>query len=249
MSSLTKFFAWIVVLMSAVWGINRPTRAEEWHTIDTGIAYKKFSLRSQKNQVVLHALRIDPRQTQIHPVFPGRNQYAEKMRQEAEALVLSNANFFDTSGGPLGLIRINGQTLKPLRAVSWWSVLCIKANRASIVHASQYTDAACTHALQAGPRLVIANSIPKLKSESSRKTAVGIQPGGQLVLVVTEGEIPITELAQFFARPEKSGGLGCPEALNLDGGSSTQLSVKTASLRFEVNGLSRFPVGLGVFAR
>lgn len=227
----------------------RSAHAGEWAPVATGITYKLFNLQADRHSVALHAFQIDPRQVQIRPVFPGRNQYASKMRDDAGALIVSNANFFDPAGHPLGLVRISGHSLQHTKDISWWSVLCLQNDRARIVHSSRYVEGSCLHALQAGPRLVVANTIPKLKTESSRKTAIGIQPSGKFILVVTEREIPILDLAHLFATPERDGGLGCPEALNLDGGSSTQISVRAPHLRLDVAGLVRFPVGLGVFAK
>lgn len=223
--------------------------AGEWQKIAPGLSYQKISVKPERDPVTVHALKIDPRKIQIKPVFPPSSQNADKMRESSGALAVINANFFDTAGKTLGLVRVNGQTLHPEKKISWWSMLCISAGHTRIVHNTQYNDTACQHAIQAGPRLVVANSIPKLKTESSRKSAVGIQPNGQIVLVASEGEIPIIFLAELFAMPESKGGLGCPEALNFDGGSSTQLSVKAGALTLNVHGLVRVPVGLGLFAK
>jgi uncharacterized protein YigE (DUF2233 family) len=78
-------------------------------------------------------------------------------------------------------------------------------------------------AIQAGPRLVVNGKVPKLKSEISQKTAIGINRKGEVILLTTLYPFSVNELAKLMAKPESKGGLGCRYALNLDGGSSSQL--------------------------
>jgi len=68
----------------------------------------------------------------------------------------------------------------------------------------------------------------------AERTAVCAK-GSVVVLVVTT-KVETTPFARFLADPLDQGGLGCPDALNLDGGPSTQLMVKLPALTLSVAG-------------
>ena len=91
--------------------------------------------------------------------------------------------------------------------------------RATLVHTRSYRPRRNTEfAIQAGPRLVVKGKALKLKAQYARRTALGIERGGRHVLLVVVQEAIKTEtLAALMLK------LGCHQALNLDGGSSTQL--------------------------
>lgn len=227
----------------------RTAVAADWKTLAPGIAYKNFIMGDAKDQTVLHALKLNPAKVLIRPLYGKKKDSVHKMREMAGALVVTNANFFDVDDKPLGLVLADGRELNPQKDISWWSIFCIKDDKAVILHGSHYQDGRCTQAVQAGPRLVIAGTLPKLKSETSRKTAIGVNLKGEVILTVSEGLVPIKTLAELYQRPAAQGGLGCPNALNLDGGSSSQLDIKVGNFGLEVPGLVPVRVGLGVFAR
>jgi len=94
---------------------------------------------------------------------------------------------------------------------------------------------------------VVNGRTPRLKEEISPKSAVGIDKDGNLILIATEGSVEINKLAKLLAKPEKQGGAGLSQALNLDGGSSTQFYFKSGDRELSIPGLAKVPVGLGVF--
>ena len=61
-------------------------------------------------------------------------------------------------------------------------------------------------------------------------------PGGNIVVLVVSTKVEATAFARFLADPPDRGGLGCREALNLDGGPSTQLVVKLPALTLTLPG-------------
>jgi uncharacterized protein YigE (DUF2233 family) len=215
--------------------------------VASGLSYKNFVLGGPEDDTVLHAFKIDPRKLTLRPLYGKKKASVQRMREVAEALAVVNANFFDINDKPLGLVVADGRELNPKKNISWWSIFCIKEDKATILHGSHYQEGSCTQAVQAGPRLVVAGTIPNLKSETSRKTAVGVNIRGEVILTVSEGLVPIKTLAELYQRPATQGGLGCPNALNLDGGGSSQIDVKTDSFSLNVPGLSLVRVGLGVF--
>jgi len=55
-----------------------------------------------------------------------------------------------------------------------------------------------------------------------------------------------TAFARFLADPSEKGGVGCVDALNLDGGPSTQLAVKLPALKLSLLGRWGVPNALVV---
>jgi uncharacterized protein YigE (DUF2233 family) len=60
--------------------------------------------------------------------------------------------------------------------------------------------------------------------------------GGNIVVLVVSTKVEATAFARFLADPPDQGGLGCRDALNLDGGPSTQLVVKLPGLALSLPG-------------
>jgi uncharacterized protein YigE (DUF2233 family) len=223
--------------------------AAGWTDVGNGLSYQKMTIASGGSETALHAFKFKTTELSIRPVYEKSSSTARRMAKRAEALLVVNANFFDADNEPLGLVVANGKTLHSAKDISWWAVFCVKNRGAAIVPPRAYRDGICDEAVQAGPRLVVNGTVPKLKDESSRKTAVGLTRAGEAVFVVSEGSVRIVDLAETFKKPEAQGGLGCPNALNLDGGSSSQLHAKSGKFTLDVPSFVRVPVGLGVFLR
>lgn len=92
-------------------------------------------------------------------------------------------------------------------------------------------------AIQAGPPLIVNDKIPKLKKGAASRTALAINNKGHIILVVTEfTQISTTFLANFLKKE-----LNCKNALNLDGGGSSQLYINQSKLKHHILGLTPLP--------
>jgi len=172
------------------------------------------------------------------------------LAEKSKALAAINANFFDTDGKPLGLVLQNGKLKNPPKNISWWASLLLKDDQIQIErNAGAERSLKFQNGVQAGPRLVVNGKTVKLKEEFSPKSAVGIDRQGHLVLIATEGSIEINQFAQWLAKKEKSGGIGLSQAMNLDGGSSTQFFAKAGDLNLWISGFAKVPVALGIFRK
>ncbi|MBF0104675.1 MAG: phosphodiester glycosidase family protein [Deltaproteobacteria bacterium] len=226
-------------------------RADSWQTLDKGLEYQTIPLNTPQTGINtrLHVLKINLNKLVIKPVYSSTNLSAKNLAIKSGALAVINANFFDETGKVLGLVKKDGAVINPKKNISWWSVLCFRNNKAEIIQSSHVKEGYCHQAFQAGPRLVAGGTLTKLKDEFSQKTAAGINNRGDLLLAVSEGAIPIKKLAEIFSKKEKNGGLECPYALNLDGGSSSQMFIKSEKLNLYIPNYVKIPVGLGVFKK
>jgi len=231
--------------------ISRGASALEYRSLERGLDYAVLQIDAASK---LHLLKIDLSRFTIKVLdardFKNEALAVKTFSEKSRALAAINANFFDAQNQPLGLVLQDGKLKNPAKKISWWASLLIKGDRASIEKVYEKNAVlAYDNGVQAGPRLVVAGKTPKLKQEFSPKSAVGLDRKGHLILVVSEGSIEINGFAQLLAKKEKDGGVGMVNALNLDGGSSTQFFAKAGDLNLSLPGFSRVPIALGVFRK
>lgn len=160
---------------------------------------------------------------------------AELATQEGVKIAI-NGGFFDAQFRPLGLRMHQGQQLSPLKQISWWGVFYISHGQAAIRRAAEFEMQADTQfAIQSGPRLIVSGRIPPLKPGRDERTALGITKKGEVIILVTENA-PLTtnELAHLMRRAP----ISARDALNLDGGSSTQIWTNFPNLHLDIHGFS-----------
>lgn len=245
----------IPVLVAALFLTPSIALAGDWESLQPGLAHRTLEAaapaESGKNPVI-QLFRIDQKKNHLRPIVAAKGSIlsAGDARRLTGALLAVNANFFDETNNILGLVIKNGHTLYPLRKVSWWAVFFQTGNDVRIVHSSSYAvGPQIVNAIEAGPRLVVDGVLPRLKKGFSRKSAIGINRRGDVLIAVSSSPIETEQFAEILALPERKGGAGCLHALNLDGGGSTQLSAEIGSFKLNVSGFSGVPVLLGVFGK
>ncbi|MCB0328355.1 MAG: phosphodiester glycosidase family protein [Bdellovibrionales bacterium] len=161
--------------------------------------------------------------------FGKHRANTEWFAKKTGASLCVNANFFDKSGDPLGLVISRGVEHKPVQLGGSLLTGLFLVYRDSLVIAGR--DEKRTElgleAVQAGPRLII-NGVPKLKDldgkAQSRRSGVCLVSGTEYVIFVAASALrgpTLQELAHSLSLPS----VGCREALNFDGGGSTQLYI------------------------
>lgn len=229
-----------------------------WRTLDSGLSYAKIFHNSGTDGVprptTVHAFSVDPKKFRIDVITARKNKkYGEPISDIAKhnrALIGINGGFFTPEHNSIGLLVKSGNKINPMHYTSWWSVFGIRGNTPVILPQWQMKSTrGFKMALQAGPRLVVNGRISKLKnSKRTARSAVGITKGGQVIFVATEGAgISMHDLAQIMRRSRLINGLGCPNAMALDGGRSSQLYAHIGNFGLSVDGFSRVPNGIGVF--
>lgn len=227
------------------------SHASSWFKLEPGLEYRTIEIKKNADHpYVIHVFRINPRRFELRPMVAASPASVRHMVEATGAILGVNANFFDTAGKPLGLIIRRGQTVNSFKPVKWWGVFGVERSKPFIVHSNLYRyRQGITTAIEAGPRLIVKGVIPKLKSDASPRTAIGITKKGEVILLASHYPLQPTELARVMARPETQGGLGCVDALNFDGGSSTQLYTHVGSFELKLPSYLGVPVGLGVFRK
>jgi len=221
-----------------------------------GIHYATWSFAiSEKERTTLHAFRIDPAEYNIKvELAPNEKEgfTASEMARRSGALVAVNGGFFTPEHTSIGLIMNNGKEMRPLHKTSWWSVFYIENGKPRISTPSSFKASKdISMALQVGPRLTVDGTmISTLKEGTSTRSAVGIDRTGKVVIAVTSGfGISLKELARRMSGSVFEGGLDCPDAMALDGGSSSQIYAKIGDFNLSIEGLARVTNGIVVLPR
>lgn len=234
---------------TALWATGGDEDHTEWVILARGVGHRVFHL---PGGVAADAVRVrlDDASLEVVDARTADEDRATASGLRARrpgAVAAVNGGFFDEAGKPMGLVLARGRITNTLRRADW-GVFWVGGDRAGIMHTTDWRDgkpAYALEALQAGPRLVVARTPVKLKPQVARRTVVCVKSPKEVVLLVTEA-IDARPLAEWLAREERRGGLGCVDALNLDGGPSSQLSVQAGNRSLEVRGGWPVPNGLVV---
>ncbi|HVT62109.1 MAG TPA: phosphodiester glycosidase family protein [Legionellaceae bacterium] len=212
-----------------------------WQKIKPGLEYCDLNPQSLSQWSHIHAFRIDLNQYELKIVLakdlPQPYASAQTYHHYGQALIAINGGFFNPNKTPLGLRISNYQLLNPLRPISWWGIFSIKNHTASITSPYDFhSERNINFAIQTGPRLIISGRIPLLKTGFANRSALGITATGKVIMLVTENlPMTTTDLAKTMKQPP----LNCIDALNLDGGSSSQLYAKIGHFRLDVPGFTQ----------
>jgi hypothetical protein len=219
-------------------GIATGQEAPRFRTIAPGISHAPLDVYPpDSDHFAGHAFRIDLGEAELRLVpasGPSTRQTVEQIAAPFPVVVAVNASFFDTDGRAMGLSVSEGRTLTTGRR-STWGALAVSGTDARILLGSAISDP-LTHRLivQGLPRLVVGGKVPGLKPQVAERTAVCAAGSQVVIVVVTKAES--AAFARFLASSPEQAGLGCPDALNLDGGPSTQLVVRLPGLTMSLPG-------------
>jgi len=211
-----------------------------WQRLDSGIEYQDLAGRLLTPWSHIHVFRIDLTKTKLSIVsarrLSQRNASADQFGEHSGALISINGGFFDRKFNPLGL-RINDyKEENPIKSISWWGIFYVKNQRPHISSQNKFHyDPAISFAMQSGPRLLINGKIPSLKAGDAERSALGITDKGKVIILVTSNAPMSTHR---LARLMKSPPLSCNDALNLDGGSSSQLYAHIGNFLLNVHSFS-----------
>lgn len=231
-----------LVLLGAAIGTVAGADAPRFRPVAPGIEHGRFDVHTADPEPFSgHAFKIRLGVAELRLVPAGRpasRRTVEEIVAPYAAVVAVNASFFDQDGRPMGLAIDQGRLIAGSKRQSW-GALVVDDNKARIVLGAE-VDAPLAHQLvvQGIPRLVVGGRVPPLKPQLAERTAVCAEES--VVVLVVSTKVETTAFARFLADPPEKGGLGCRDALNLDGGPSTQLVVRLPTLTLSL------PPGWGV---
>jgi len=257
------FFIIINLLINPVLSFSAQADLSGWSHISTDL-----ELSSQQSTLLpalstqIYLVRTNLRDYRLKVLrsseFGKKISNARRICEESRAAVCINASFFDEAGKPLGLLVSDGTILQRMHfgGNTLTGVFELSRNQMQISHRTAAQPSVALEAVQAGPRLIADGRSATLKKEgriSTRRSGVCIDGENRLVLFVAIPGVlgySLENLIDLLMSRQ----VGCQQALNLDGGGSTQLYVSKnlpgAPLNFpgiDLKSRDEVPVFLGLF--
>jgi hypothetical protein len=241
-------FAWLICAATVACSRGDAHKPLVWETVAPGIQHARVEVTGTP-AFAGHAFKVELARVDVRVVS------SESGKETVDALAAAfpehlavNGSFFDPAGKAMGRVVDRGAAVSMTRRSSW-GALTIDADSARVVlgDALPKDTPGGSAVLQGVPRLVVDGSVVKLKPQTAARTAVCGEGAVLYVVVTTDAET--SELARFLAQAPEKGGLGCKNALNLDGGPSTQLSAKVGAFATQMPGGWGVPNALVIVPR
>jgi len=166
----------------------------------------------------------------LAPLRPGGSTVADLAKASGSILAVNGGFFWikpDGALAPTGLLIVDGVKLAAMKACrACTGVLFADAEGLDIVRPARFrAKRGIESALQVGPMLIEQGREMTFKSDgpAAPRTAVCIA-GDTVIVVVAVRPMTLHGLAALLAAKHSDGGFDCPQAINLDGGSSSQLA-------------------------
>lgn len=205
-------------------------------------------------------VKIDPKLFEFDVAYAPdlgiQRSNAKTLTKSARGIIGINVNFFDPANRPLGLVVKNRRELSALhRGGNLLSGLfAVDADgNPFVIHRDEFPPGRYLLALQAGPRLLNhAQAILVSKNDEwTRRSGVAILKDGSVLLFATIVRFPgssLQQIQQMLLKPE----IGAVDALNFDGGGSSQIfldAIANAGKELFISGGDDVPVALVVRKR
>lgn len=199
--------------------------ATPWQPLQTGMSRQQ----SRLNDVVVVAFRADLSSWRASVVSSPRPKRVAEGVPHADHVAV-NGSFFDQDLKAMGfVVDDTGGHGRQLKA---WSALALFPGTSRVVEPGvELATLPATGLVQGQPRLVVDGEVLEgLKSQWAVRTAI-CADDGFVTIVVTRGAVEAVEFAGHLKSI-----VGCKNAINLDGGPSTQLSAQVGTHLESVTG-------------
>jgi hypothetical protein len=215
-----------------------PPPEQGWFTIRPnwpGVVWRNTTFRNGQNQAVgVVIVRVDRNYVNLR-VHHAPNQAGTIQQWQGAlptALVIINANFFDTAGRPQGVVVTDGRYFGTNITRSDAGIFIVQNGQPrvrSLWLEPIKPQERFEQASQAYPILMAYGQVapinPDVGSVSAPRTVIAQDRQGRILLIVTTyAGVRLAELANWLGR---ASGLDIDMALNLDGGASTGMYLAT----------------------
>jgi exopolysaccharide biosynthesis protein len=234
-----------------------------WEQLSEGLDQSHFQIPTNailSSSVV--AVRADPRRFSLRVIRAAEHGWkkatVKQLCKASGASVCINSNFFDEQGKPLGVVISRGIQHQKMHhgGGTLTGVIFSTADTVKIVHRGNFSAEKVIEASQAGPRLISEGAPVVGIKGTSNPTNLSIScldKSSQIVLVrVTLAMFggSMRAIQDALLHPA----LSCVEALNFDGGGSSQMYIsgsvpghQGATREEDFPGRDEVPVAIGLF--
>jgi hypothetical protein len=237
------------------------TAPGNWRAIQKGVEYRRLAFeRSEPSATLeLKLLRLDAKiiVAKVLPAadFQLKSANAKTFVEKSGAFAAINANYFDNKGRALAYLKTGTQEINRnlSKHALYTGVFAVRNATPVVLHRDDFQPGQAGEALQAGPLLLKHGTPVDIMSglgRYARRAMVGIDKEGRILIAVTDaviGGLSFAELQELFSNAKWQ--LDTPDLLNLDGGGSAQLYVKSGKFEEFVAGTAEVPVAIGFYTR
>jgi uncharacterized protein YigE (DUF2233 family) len=269
--ALSARFAYLLPLLSVVAFASQAQQALKigttlavtdwgtWNIVRKGVEFRKITMeRSESGTLEFKLLRFDsgvivPRvlyADQFHLKGASAKTFAEK----SGAIAAINANYFDEKGRPLAYLKTAEKEVNSTvsKHALYTGIFGIREFMPFVAHRDNFQASQASEALQSGPLLLHKGAVEILNGPAryARRSVIGLDKEGRILIGVTDavlGGLSFPELQELFTSSNRR--LDATDLLNLDGGGSAQLYVKSGKFEEWLSGTSEVPVAIGFFAK
>ncbi len=237
------------------------TDAGTWRDLQKGVAIRTLALeRAQPNYTI--ELKLARFNTQLITArvldsgeFQLRSASAKTFAEKSQAIAVINANYFDERGRPLAYLKTRVKEVNRILSKHslYTGVFGIGESGAFVTHRDEFAPAQASEALQSGP-LLLHRGVPLAVGPDlgryARRAVIAVDKSGALIVAIADavlGGLALAELQKLFA--DSRWHMDAVELLNLDGGGSAQLYVKSGKFEEWLPGTSEVPVAIGFFSK
>lgn len=219
---MRRFLTFTALAALAIWGVFafRAGGDSGWLRLENGLELRTLTHRSGLSTQTITAVRAPANRVHVGSDALLR---APDWNHKRDAVAAINGGYFDDNSKAIGLRIAEGKRTSQLYPRANWGVFVIRDDKAAITHTRDYKGSPRTQeAMQCGPRLVVDGRVTDLKPQWARRSGIGIDADGKVILAVSDGALSFDDWAAIWADKNT---LSCRDAINLDGGPSTQMSV------------------------
>ncbi len=233
-----------------------PVSVDGFIILSTAMQYRTIQFRNSQGQTVdVLTARFEPSQVTFRVIYtPGQPRTIQQWQQALPtALAIVNANFFNTSYQALGIVAMDRQVtgFSALRQQRDDGLFQVKGGTPSVrsmfLQPFQQGET-FDQAAHGFPMLMtlgqVAPIFPDLAKVSDRRTVIAQDVTGRILFITTSATM-LGDMSQFLSLS----GFNISYAVNMDGGSSTNMYLATGGAGTYSIGLRPVPVIIAVLPK
>lgn len=215
--------------ISSASSVTQPIQYPNWTTIKPGVDIKQELVDVGVLEEKFTFVRIDPTQQSIVLALDTKKpQTVEEWQQRLHASVVLNAGYFDPAYQPTTRLVLYGESFGPLLSGTTGLFRSQTGTAWEIAPTNEVTSTSPTapqFSLQSYPLLLQHGQVAYTagSDEPASRTVVAIDRSGLVYFIITE--YGVLSLRQLAATLQKDISIPLQDALNLDGGTSSGMSI------------------------
>jgi hypothetical protein len=224
--------------------VTQRFRYPEWQEIQPGVAFKQVSVTTNHVEELFDIVRFSPAVQEFKLAINTEHpKTISDWQQELNASIVMNGGYFDEKYKPTTEVIIDHSMFGSRLTGKTGFLHSVDGKKWQITQQAPESRANTKYSLQSYP-LLIANSQANFSQGSERtaqRTVIAQDKAGNIYWIVTEyGVLSLNQLDDILLDATD---LSLTAALNLDGGPSTGLVVKTPTFTYQ-EGTALLPVVL-----